>query len=234
MLGHTPIGRFEKPEDVNGLIVFLCSDEAGFINGAAINIGGGIIDALDELRATGTQLARGTAATSVTFADSASGVSLRGTGGSDCMNADDVETVAVVGAGTMGPGMAATFARYGYPTALFDIKQEQIEKAKGTIDFVYKTLIGGGFATEEEAATGRANLTYTGDLAEAVGEADFVVETVPERLEIKKAVFAQLTAPPNRGPSWPPTPPASRSRRWARRSRPRTGWSACTGRTRRT
>jgi NAD(P)-dependent dehydrogenase (short-subunit alcohol dehydrogenase family) len=42
VLGHTPIGRFEKPEDVNGLIVFLCSDEADFINGAAINIGGGI------------------------------------------------------------------------------------------------------------------------------------------------------------------------------------------------
>jgi NAD(P)-dependent dehydrogenase (short-subunit alcohol dehydrogenase family) len=42
VLGHTPIGRFEKPEDVNGLIVFLCSDEAAFINGAAINIGGGI------------------------------------------------------------------------------------------------------------------------------------------------------------------------------------------------
>ncbi len=42
VLSHTPIGRFEKPEDVNGLIVYLCSDEAGFINGAAINIGGGI------------------------------------------------------------------------------------------------------------------------------------------------------------------------------------------------
>jgi 3-oxoacyl-[acyl-carrier protein] reductase len=42
VLSHTPIGRFEKPEDVNGLIVFLCSDDAAFINGAAINIGGGI------------------------------------------------------------------------------------------------------------------------------------------------------------------------------------------------
>jgi len=42
VIGHTPIGRFEKPEDVNGLIVYLCSDEAGFVNGAAINIGGGI------------------------------------------------------------------------------------------------------------------------------------------------------------------------------------------------
>src|SRR5262245_24746736 len=42
VLSHTPIGRFEKPDDVAGLIVYLCSDEAGFINGAAINIGGGI------------------------------------------------------------------------------------------------------------------------------------------------------------------------------------------------
>ena len=42
LIGHTPIGKFEKPEDVTGLIVYLCSDEAGFVNGAAINIGGGI------------------------------------------------------------------------------------------------------------------------------------------------------------------------------------------------
>src|SRR5579883_1731973 len=39
---HTPIGRLETPEDVAGLILFLCSDDAAFVNGAAINIGGGI------------------------------------------------------------------------------------------------------------------------------------------------------------------------------------------------
>lgn len=42
VLSHTPIGRFESPEDVTGLIVFLVSDDAAFVNGAAINIGGGI------------------------------------------------------------------------------------------------------------------------------------------------------------------------------------------------
>ncbi len=42
VLSHTPIGKLETPEDINGLMVFLCSDEAQFINGAAINIGGGI------------------------------------------------------------------------------------------------------------------------------------------------------------------------------------------------
>jgi len=82
------------------------------------------------------------------------------------VNADQVKSVAVVGAGTMGPGMAATFARYGFKTTLFDIKPEQIEKAKGTVEFVYSTLIRGGFLTEDEAAAGRANLSYSGDLAE--------------------------------------------------------------------
>ncbi|MGI8476399.1 MAG: 3-hydroxyacyl-CoA dehydrogenase NAD-binding domain-containing protein [Thermomicrobiales bacterium] len=110
------------------------------------------------------------------------------------MNADQIKNVAVIGAGTMGPGMAATFARSGFQTTLFDIRPEQLEKAKGTVDFFYKTLIGGGFCTEEEAAAGRANLSYTGDLAEAVKDADFIVETVPERAEIKSEVLKQLDA----------------------------------------
>lgn len=92
----------------------------------------------------------------------------------------------------MGPGMAATFARHGFTTRLFDIKPEQIEKAKGTIDFVYKTLIGGGFMAEVDAEAGKGRLTMTTDLAEAVRDADFVVETVPEKLEIKLDVFRQL------------------------------------------
>lgn len=108
------------------------------------------------------------------------------------MNADDIKTVAVVGAGTMGPGIAATFARHGFATRLFDIKPEQLEKAKGTVDFVYATLVRGGFMTEAEAEAGKKNLTYTGDLGEAVGGADFVAETVPEKLEIKQQVFREI------------------------------------------
>ena len=71
------------------------------------------------------------------------------------MAATEIDKVAVVGAGTMGPGMAATFARNGFDTALYDVKQEQLEKAKGTVDFVYTTLIGGGFMTAEDADAGR-------------------------------------------------------------------------------
>jgi 3-hydroxyacyl-CoA dehydrogenase len=108
------------------------------------------------------------------------------------MTGDTVKTVAVVGAGTMGPGMAATFARYGFATRLSDVKPEQLDKAKGTVEFVYKTLTMGGFMTEADAQTGWGNLTITGDQAAAVRDADFVVETVPERVDIKQAVFTEL------------------------------------------
>src|SRR5688572_10293190 len=99
------------------------------------------------------------------------------------MTVKGINKVVVVGAGTMGPGMAATFARYGYDTTLSDIKDEQIEKAKGTIDFVFKTLQGGGFVTESDVAAAREKLTLTTDQSAAVADADFIVETVPERLE---------------------------------------------------
>lgn len=109
------------------------------------------------------------------------------------MSLENIKKVAVVGAGTMGPGMAATFARHGFPTTLSDIKDDQIEKAKGTIEFVFKTLTAGGFMTEEDAKAAWDNLTLTTDQASAVNDADFIVETVPERLEIKKSVFEQLS-----------------------------------------
>ena len=104
----------------------------------------------------------------------------------------DTRKVAVIGSGTMGPGMAATFARQGYETTLFDIKPEQLEKAKGAVDFVYTTLTNGGFMTAEEADAGRGRLTYTDDLATALNGADFVVETVPERRDIKQQVYQQI------------------------------------------
>jgi 3-hydroxybutyryl-CoA dehydrogenase/5-formyl-3-hydroxy-2-methylpyridine 4-carboxylate dehydrogenase len=109
------------------------------------------------------------------------------------MTVANINKVAVVGAGTMGPGMAATFARHGYATTLSDISAEQLEKAKGTIDFVFKTLLGGGFITEADIEAARGRLTLTGDQASAVADADYIVETVPERLEIKRAVFEQLS-----------------------------------------
>ncbi|HZS88146.1 MAG TPA: 3-hydroxyacyl-CoA dehydrogenase NAD-binding domain-containing protein [Chloroflexota bacterium] len=108
------------------------------------------------------------------------------------MTGDDIKTVAIVGAGTMGPGMAATFARHGFETRLTDVKPEVLERGKGTVDVVYKTLIGGGFMSEAEAEAGRARLTFTGSTEEAVRGADFVLEAIPEKLEIKQSFFREI------------------------------------------
>jgi 5-formyl-3-hydroxy-2-methylpyridine 4-carboxylate dehydrogenase len=108
------------------------------------------------------------------------------------MPENTIEKVAVIGAGTMGPGIAATFARSGIDTAIFDIKSEQLDKAKGTVDFVYTTLTNGGFMTAADADAGRARITYTDDMAEALKNADFVVETVPEQKALKQDVFREI------------------------------------------
>ena len=110
------------------------------------------------------------------------------------MAGDGIKTVAVIGSGTMGPGIAATFARHGFATRAYDIAREQLDKAKGAVDFVYATLVRGGFMDEATVAGAKANIAYTLDLAEAAADADFVVETVPEKQEVKLDVFRQLEA----------------------------------------
>lgn len=107
---------------------------------------------------------------------------------------DQIKKVAVVGAGTMGPGIAAVFAANGYDTHLSEIKEDVLERAKGTTDIVYNVLTGGGFLSEEAAKAGRANLTFTLNGEEAVSGADFVVETIPEKIEIKQELFRQAEA----------------------------------------
>jgi 3-hydroxyacyl-CoA dehydrogenase len=107
------------------------------------------------------------------------------------INADRIKTVAVAGAGTMGPGIATTFATHGFETRLSEIKEEALEKAKATTETIYNVLTGAGFMTAEQAATGRSNLTFFLDPEEAITGADFVVESIPEKLEIKQSFFQQ-------------------------------------------
>jgi len=109
------------------------------------------------------------------------------------MTVENINRVVVIGAGTMGPGMAATFARHGYATTLTDVDAGQIEKARGGIDFVFKTLVAGDFITAADVEWARDRLTLT-IRTDAIADADFVVETVPERLELKRQVFEQLSS----------------------------------------
>ena len=110
------------------------------------------------------------------------------------MTVENITNVVVVGAGTMGPGIAAVFARQGYDTTLSDIDAKQIEKARTAVEFAFGTLKGAGFATDVQIDAARRRLTLVVDPSAAIAAADFVVENGPERIETKRAIFGQLCA----------------------------------------
>ena len=108
------------------------------------------------------------------------------------MNGDDIRSIVVIGAGTMGPGIAATFARHGCDTTLSDIDAKQIDKARTSVDFVFGLWSKGGFASDGDIAAARKRLSFAVDADEAIARADFVLENGPERLDVKRAIFATL------------------------------------------
>ena len=93
---------------------------------------------------------------------------------------------AVIGVGTMGPGIAATLSRGGLDMVLYDVSAEQLRKAEADMPSLQKVL------DEIKVAASSGKISYESDLARAVREADFVIEAVPERLELKQRVFAEL------------------------------------------
>jgi len=105
-------------------------------------------------------------------------------------NIDSIKTVAVLGAGTMGNGIAHVFARAGFKVILRDVEQRFLDRGMETIGKNLDREIKKGKLAEAEkgAVLGRVR-PVTG--MSAVAEADFVVEAVPEKLEIKKAVLGE-------------------------------------------
>ncbi len=110
------------------------------------------------------------------------------------MDTDRAERVAVIGAGMMGAGVAQVFAAAGHEVALQDLYPEALERAPGAIRGNLGLLAEHGLfpAGAVDAAVGRVRTTT--DLADAAGEADFVVECVFEDLGLKQGVFERLDA----------------------------------------
>ena len=100
-----------------------------------------------------------------------------------------VKKAAVIGTGTMGPGMGAVLERAGVDVVLYDVSEEQLEKARPGVDLARSVLdrLGG-----EGNGSGGAELRFESDLAAALDGVDMVVEAVPEKLELKQQVFADF------------------------------------------
>jgi 3-hydroxyacyl-CoA dehydrogenase len=98
-----------------------------------------------------------------------------------------LERAAILGTGTMGPGMGAVLARAGLQVALYDVNEAALERAKVTA-----AIADGVLDKLEVANKGGGELRFESDLAAAVSDVDIVVEAIPEKLELKQQVFAEL------------------------------------------
>ncbi|HXN23964.1 MAG TPA: 3-hydroxybutyryl-CoA dehydrogenase [Candidatus Dormibacteraeota bacterium] len=106
------------------------------------------------------------------------------------MNADSIRTVAVLGAGTMGNGIAHVFAKSGYTVILRDVDQRILDRALETISQNLDREIKKGKVAETDRGTILGRLHPTTDMG-ALTRADFAIEAVPEKLEIKRAVLQE-------------------------------------------
>ena len=105
----------------------------------------------------------------------------------------EIKTMAVVGAGTMGGGIAMSLVDAGIPTKLVDASKEVLERGMGRIKANYETSVKRGSLAQAEMDKRLALLTPVETMAE-IGDADAVIEAVFERMDVKKEVFKQLDA----------------------------------------
>ncbi|SCM78755.1 3-hydroxybutyryl-CoA dehydrogenase [uncultured Pleomorphomonas sp.] len=98
----------------------------------------------------------------------------------------------VVGGGTMGHGIAAAFALAGCDVALYEPAEAQRERVRPAIEAAYALLAEEEVITSTDATSALARIRLTDNLAAAVHDRDFVVEAIPERMDLKQKLFAEL------------------------------------------
>ena len=104
------------------------------------------------------------------------------------------ETTAVVGAGTMGNGIAHVFAQHGHSVTLIDIDASALADAMSTIEANLNRQVKKERLTEDERDAARERIVTTTDQAQGVADADLVVEAVTENEEMKTQIFRGLDA----------------------------------------
>jgi len=105
-----------------------------------------------------------------------------------------IQTVSVIGAGTMGNGIAHVFAQYGFKVNLIDVSQAQLDKAIGTITKNLDRQVGKAAITEAVKQAALGNLQTITSIAEGVKEAQLIIEAATENTAVKLDIFKQIDA----------------------------------------
>lgn len=103
-----------------------------------------------------------------------------------------IEKVAVIGAGTMGAGIAQVCAQSGWNTVLYDAFPDGLEKGMQRIDAFWDKGIARGKTTAEQKQKWTKNLQAEPNLKDAVNGCDLIIEAVPEILELKQKIFQEV------------------------------------------
>ncbi|MDG1427575.1 MAG: 3-hydroxybutyryl-CoA dehydrogenase [Crocinitomicaceae bacterium] len=103
-----------------------------------------------------------------------------------------MKNIAVIGAGTMGNGIAHTFAQFGYNVALVDISQEGLDRGIATITKNLDRQVAKEKISEGDKASTLANITTYTSMAEGVKSVDLVVEAATENMDLKMKIFRDL------------------------------------------
>lgn len=103
-----------------------------------------------------------------------------------------IKKIAVLGAGTMGHGIAEAFAMYGYDVNLYDTDENRLKDALKEIEEELELLVQADFIESQSVGLTIERITLFTDLKKAVADRDYVIEAVPEILELKQNLFKQL------------------------------------------
>jgi len=104
-----------------------------------------------------------------------------------------MKKVSVIGAGTMGNGIAHVFAQTGFDVTLIDVNEAQLQKALQTISKNLDRQVAKGSLTEDQKATALSNISISSDLIKGVSEAELVVEAATENIKLKLEIFKNIS-----------------------------------------
>ena len=108
------------------------------------------------------------------------------------MNAKNISTAAVLGAGTMGNGIAQVLATAGITTRLYDVAPGQVERGLANVRSNLEKGVAKGKVAQADMDAALKRLSGTTNLQEAIVGVQCVVEAVPEKLELKQTIFQEL------------------------------------------
>jgi 3-hydroxybutyryl-CoA dehydrogenase len=115
------------------------------------------------------------------------------------MQNEEIRNICVIGSGSMGHQIAMLCALGGYQTTIQDVEEQALQNAEAKLHGIMDKWVQKGKISEEKKAEAFGRLTFTTSLEEAALGADFVIEAIVEKLDVKREVFAKLDriAPPH-------------------------------------